>query len=85
MICIDIQGEEHHCREEQEFGGIPAKTKITSQDRNARSNVQFGRDLLDCIVQLLLPWRDWALSDRPLVLYQIGRNSSRVCVGVNEC
>jgi hypothetical protein len=27
MICIDIQGEEHHCREEQGnvgFGGIPA-------------------------------------------------------------
>jgi hypothetical protein len=31
MICIDMQGEEHHCQEEQEFGGIHAKTKITSQ------------------------------------------------------
>jgi hypothetical protein len=31
MICIDMQGEEHHCQEEQEFLGIPAKTKITSQ------------------------------------------------------
>jgi hypothetical protein len=25
-----MQGEDHHCQEEQEFWGIPAKTKITS-------------------------------------------------------
>jgi hypothetical protein len=31
MICIDMQGEEHHCREEQEFFRIPDKTKITTQ------------------------------------------------------
>jgi hypothetical protein len=32
MICIDMQGEEHHCQEEQVFWGIlSAKTKITSQ------------------------------------------------------
>jgi hypothetical protein len=35
MICIDMQGEEHHCQEEQEFWGIPAKTKITSQSKCA--------------------------------------------------
>jgi hypothetical protein len=31
MICINMQGEDHYCQEEQDFLGIPAKTKITSQ------------------------------------------------------
>jgi hypothetical protein len=45
IIYIDIQGEEHHCREEQElydFGGILALNRNNQTIKNAHSN-QFER------------------------------------------
>jgi hypothetical protein len=58
MICIDIQGEEHHCREEQEIVGFLGNPRVEQKypaNRNARSN-QFERySCYGC--------PDWAHSD----------------------
>jgi hypothetical protein len=35
MICIDMQGEDHHCQEEQFLGGFLPRQKITTQSKCA--------------------------------------------------
>jgi ABC-type dipeptide/oligopeptide/nickel transport system permease subunit len=71
MISIDIQGEEHHCREEHHraiFLGIPDKYQ---QQIEMRVLMALG-DILFAIASLALVVTIAAL---------IGRNSSGVCVG----
>jgi hypothetical protein len=49
MVYIDMQGEEHHCQEEQEFGN-------SCQDKNNQpiemSVLETRERFIDCIVQL---------------------------------
>jgi hypothetical protein len=44
MFCIDIQGEEHHCREEQGILGKITFRDILNPPANTRSPVQYSKE-----------------------------------------